>query len=112
MLTATRHETFASFQEAAGPWLAAREAEHNLILGIIGSSLEAPASVGDPPPYLATVGDARRGILACAVRTPPQRAVLSEVDDTAAIPILAADLAMSEPDLTGVVGPTEHVGAV
>jgi predicted GNAT family acetyltransferase len=99
------------FLAAAGAFLAAREAEHNLLLGIC-SGLQRIAA-GDAPPdestpvfVVATSGD--RLVLA-AIRTPPYNLVLSEVDDGTAVDALAEALAGD--DLPGVLGPAEHAAA-
>jgi predicted GNAT family acetyltransferase len=108
-LTLVRHADVDGFVERVGDWLTEREAEHNLILGIVGSLLEEPGYAGGEPAYLASIEDAGATV-AAAIRTPPWRAVLSEVDDRAAIELLADDIGASQPDLPGVVGPSEHVG--
>ena len=105
-----RRSDASAFLALAGPWLGAREAEHNLILGILGALLETPPSADEEPPYLAGVLDARGAVVAAAIRTLPTRAVLSEVDDPDAIELLAADVAASTPALTGLVGPAGWAG--
>lgn len=95
------------FLDSAGAFLAAREAEHNLILGICSNLIEMPETSAGPP-YLAVVsaGDAVVGV---AMQTPPRRLVLSEIDDPEAIPMLVADTL--DRDLPAVMGPVEHVRA-
>jgi len=88
-----RHADAAAFLDRAGGFLAAREAEHNLIFGIC-SSLMADPGVSDGPPYLATVA-ADGTVVAAMIQTPPRNAVLSEVDDPAALDLLVEDLAGS-----------------
>lgn len=95
----------------AGDFLAGREAEHNLLLGILGGLRSpAPGAVGEPP-YLAAVLR-EDDVVAVAVRTPPWNLVLSEIDDRAALPLItrdvAIDLAERGPGATirGVLGPT------
>jgi hypothetical protein len=103
-----RHASVDAYLAAAGDFLADREAEHNLILGIC-SNLQTgnrPAASG-PVDYL--VVRAGRRIVLSAIRTPPYNLVLSEVDDGEAIPALAEALAGA--DLPGVVGPTGHAGS-
>jgi len=98
----------AAFERTAAAFLVAREAEHNLPLGILDTLRTAPASF-DGPPYLAVV---RRGseIVAAVVRTPPFHLVISEVDDDAAIaPLVEAALASDAP---GLLGPVEAAAAV
>jgi GNAT superfamily N-acetyltransferase len=64
----------------------------------------------DEPVYLASVEDADGVTVAAAIRTPPWRLVLAEVDDEAALDLLADDVVAATPDLPGIVGPAEHVG--
>ena len=101
MLRVTRCRTAADFLAAAGDHLTAREAEHNLILGIAGTLLGDQDS-SDVPPYFAVVARERE-LVAAALRTPPWNVVLSEVDDPAALQLLVDDLAGEE--LPGVTGP-------
>ncbi len=60
----------------AGAYLEEREAEHNLILGIVLTLRDQPGFYREPP-YLAAVLDQRRVALV-AIRTPPFGVVLSE----------------------------------
>ena len=109
-----RHPDVTSFLAVAGDWLAAREAEHNLPLAILGSIQEDPTMYGPTRrtwPRSTMAADPAR-LVAAAVRTPPWRLVLSEVDDPGALPVLAARLAEDAPDLPGIVGPAEHVGVL
>jgi len=95
------------FLAAAGEFLGAREAEHNLILGVCSNLRETPETFSGPP-YLAMV-TVRDRVVAVALQTPPFRLVLSEIDDPAAIPMLVEDLL--DRDLPAVMGPVEHVRA-
>jgi predicted GNAT family acetyltransferase len=88
--------------DLAGEFLAAREAEHNLIFGIC-SNIEADARQFEGPPYLATVLHGDR-VVGAAIRTPPWRLVLSVMDHPGAAHRLVDDL-MDE-KLPGVVGPS------
>jgi predicted GNAT family acetyltransferase len=97
-----RYDDARDFMSAAGPFLAAREAEHNLTLGILSNLLrDATAYAG--PPLLATVTGDDGKLVAAAIRTAPHNMILSEVDDLAAAAALADGLT-GEP-LPGVVGP-------
>jgi predicted GNAT family acetyltransferase len=96
------------FLAAAGDFLEAREAEHNLILGISSYVRDQPNAFGEGAPYFATVL-ARGQVVAAAVRTPPHNLVLSEIDDPGAIDLLVSD--GRGDDLPGVLGPVEHAGA-
>ena len=103
----TRFTDVGRFLGFAGPFLAAREAEHNLIFGVANTLRETP-ELYTAAPYLAVVGHGPR-IVAVALQTPPFRLILSEVDDPAALGVLAGD--SLERDLPGVVGGVEVVDA-
>jgi predicted GNAT family acetyltransferase len=108
MIALMRLDRYASaddFLAAAGDWLAAREAEHNLILGISGSLRRDPDQY-ESDPYFAVVTDAS-GVRAAAMRTPPHNLILSEVEDVRALALLADDLAGEPEFLPGVTGPPE-----
>ncbi len=87
----------------AGEFLAAREAEHNLVFGILGTIRRDPDAYGGGTPYLAV---ALRGgyVAGVAVRTPPWGPVLSELDEPALADAFADDFAMLTDDLAGVLG--------
>jgi len=104
----TRYTDVEDFLAEAGDFLVAREAEHNLLLGVCQNVRDTPDAFSAPP-YFAVVADADR-VVAVALQTPPFQLVLSEVDDPAAIPVLAEDL--TGRDLPGAVGPVEHVRAL
>jgi predicted GNAT family acetyltransferase len=92
-----------AFLDLAGEFLTAREAEHNLIFGIL-SNLEADPSQYDAPPYLATITHGDR-VVGAAIRTPPWRIVLSEMDHPGAVHRLVQDLAGEA--IPGAVGPSD-----
>jgi uncharacterized protein len=102
-----RFERADDFLARTGTFLAAREAEHNLMLGISSGLLLNP-DIYDAPPYLACVMDVDR-VVAAALRTPPYNLILSEMDDLALVPLLVADLAGEQ--LPGVTGPPAAVRA-
>jgi GNAT superfamily N-acetyltransferase len=91
----------------AGEFLAAREAEHNLIFGIC-SQIEADPTQYPEPPYLGAVLDGDR-VVGAAIQTPPWRVVLSVMDEPAAVEALAVNLAGRS--IPGAVGPAESAGA-
>jgi uncharacterized protein len=96
-----RFDGVDEFLSVAGDYLVAREAEHNLILGICSSLQRSPY---ETPPYLAAVR--RDGhVVAAAIRTPPWQLVLSEVDDPDAIVCLVDDQ-LGE-DIPGWLGPVD-----
>jgi hypothetical protein len=106
MLRLDRYRRATDFLADAGAWLTEREAEHNLILGIASGLEDDETSATDEPPYLALVRDDARPV-AAALRTPPWNLLLSEVDDPAALAVLADDLAGAQ--LPGVTGPPHAV---
>jgi uncharacterized protein len=91
----------AAFLGLAGGFLAAREAEHNLILGICSAMLGDP-TIYPEPPYLGVVIDGDR-VVAAAMRTAPHALILSETDVPEAINVVLEDLAGTS--LPGVLGP-------
>ena len=98
-----RSSSVAAFLDHAGAFLTEREAEHNLIFGIL-SNLEADPTQYAAAPYLATIVHGDK-VIGAAIRTPPWRIVLSEMDHPAAVHRLAQDLV--DVPLPGVVGPSE-----
>lgn len=101
-----RSSSVAAFLDLAGAFLAEREAEHNLIFGIL-SNIQADPAQYEAPPYLATIVHGDR-VVGAAIRTPPWRLVVSEMDHPGAVHRLAQDLSGEE--LPGVVGPSEAAG--
>jgi len=101
-----RFDDVNDYLAVAGPFLAAREAEHNLIFGVCSNLREMPEAFSAPP-YMAVVTAGDR-VVAAALQTPPFQMILSEIDDPAATGVLASDVLDRE--LPGVVGPVEHVG--
>lgn len=108
----TRYASAGALLEAAGDFLAAREAEHNLPLGILGTLRDHPGAYPEPP-YLAAVTDGGEVALV-AIRTPPNDLILSEpgvpgdrIAEAAAT--LVEDVLAVQPDLPGVLGPKPTV---
>jgi hypothetical protein len=89
----------------AGQFLVAREAEHNLILGLSSSLRGQPRLYGEDP-YLAVVQEGSL-VVAAALRTPPHNLVLSEADDLGAIEPLAADVHEVFAELPGLLAPSD-----
>ena len=108
MISVERLPDVDGFLAAAGPFLAEREAEHNLLLGI-GSNLQAGLVPTPSEPNDFFVCRAAGRIVLAALRTPPYNLVLSEVDDPEALPALAD--ATTELGLLGVSGPSGPAGA-
>jgi predicted GNAT family acetyltransferase len=106
-LRLTRHGDADDFLARAGDFLAAREAEHNLILGISSRLRREPLLYGEPA-YLASVEDGGR-VVGVTMRTPPHNLIVSEVDDEEAIPFMLEDAREVFGTLPGVVGPKAPV---
>ena len=96
-----RFDRVAEFLSATGEFLVAREAEHNLVLGVADSARRSP-DLFEGPLYLAAI---RHGtdVVAAALRTPPYNLLLSEVDGARSVPLLLDDL--DGEVLPGVTGP-------
>jgi predicted GNAT family acetyltransferase len=103
----TRHEGAVEFLAQAGEFLRAREAQHNLILGLSSRLQVRPLLYGEPP-YFAVVEDDGR-VVGVAMRTPPHNLIVSEVDDAGAIEPLVEDARAMFGSLPGVVGPKAPV---
>ena len=101
-LSVVRPADVDDFEGAAGAFLARREAEHNVMLGL----LPGIRAGHWPDPYFCVVRAGER-VVAAALRTPPFNLILSVVDDTTATKAIVAELVTSTPGLPGVVGPKE-----
>ena len=77
-----RYESARRFLEEAGPWLAANEAANNLILAL-AHSLAGNDHPFHEPVFLAAV-KARRQVVGCAVRPPPDHLDLTPMPPGAA----------------------------
>jgi uncharacterized protein len=98
-----RYDDVEAFLAATGGFLGAREAEHNLLLGITSQIRSFPDLFEERPRFAAVTDDG--GVVAASLRTPPWNQVLSEVDDPAAVDLLAHRL--TDESLPGVTGPSE-----
>lgn len=89
------------FARRAEPFLMAREAEHNLLLGLLGAIREGDERYSDP--YMALVVEGDR-VVAVALRTSiHHNALLSCVERPEAVEVVAGDLAEVYATLTGVM---------
>jgi uncharacterized protein len=102
-----RHADATSFLERARDFLLAREAQHNLILGLAGRLREEPRLYGEDP-YFAVALDGER-VIGVTMRTPPHNLILSEFDDEAALEPVAENAQDVFGSLPGVVGPKAPV---
>jgi predicted GNAT family acetyltransferase len=104
-----RFGSVAAYLDRAGPFLEAREAEHNLIFGIC-SQVQADPTQYSADPYFAAVADGDR-VVGAALRTRPWRLVLSVFDsDVAAVASALVEDLVDDP-LPGLVGPTDSASA-
>jgi uncharacterized protein len=102
-----RHPDATSFLAQARDFLLAREAEHNLILGLSSRLQSEPRLYGEDP-YFAVALDGER-VVGVTMRTPPHNLILSEIDDDAALEPIAGDAQAAFGTLPGVVGPKDPV---
>lgn len=100
-----RHPDATSFLDRAQEFLLAREAQHNLILGLSSRLRTDPRLFGEDP-YFATALDGER-VVGVTMRTPPHNLILSEFDDERALDLIAEDAGEVFGSLPGVVGPKE-----
>jgi predicted GNAT family acetyltransferase len=100
-----RYADAGAFLADAGPYLVAREAEHNLLLGIAGR-LRSASHLYGAEPYLACVMHGG-SVVGVAVRTPPYNLILSELRALTALPALVEDVVQVYEALPGVIGPKE-----
>jgi uncharacterized protein len=96
------------FMRAAGDFLGAREAEHNLLLGLTGRLLADANTYGEDDPYFAVVEHEGR-VVTAALRTPPYNLILAETDDSAGYVALADDAHDAFDGLPGVSGPSSAI---
>ena len=97
-----RHSTPEAFLEHAGPTLLQKEAENNLMLGVVGGLVRHPDRA-PPNVYLASV-EHHRDIDACAIRTPPFHLLVTATPPEA-IELVLDEAAEVYGGLTGVLAP-------
>lgn len=98
-----RHSSPESFRQVAFPYLLQEEATHNLILGMVSRYVD-----GFPEgAYFSHVEDVSGDVVAVAMTTPPNGAVLATVADEAAITLLVQDYADVYETLPSVLGSPE-----
>ena len=102
-----RPSTVGAFLDLAGGYLAAREAEHNLIWALTSTLTNNPEIYPLPPLFAVAVEEPGPRVVAAAMQTPPHNLVLAEVAEPTAIAVLATALAGEA--LPGVLGPTTAV---
>ena len=95
----------SEFEDEAASFLAAREAENNLILGLV-SGLKRGRTFGPLPPFFA-VARQNDGVVGAAMRTPPFNLILAAGTEPRALAPLLDRFALETTDLTGVLGPKD-----
>src|SRR5262245_3955086 len=108
-MTVVRHARATVFLEHAEPWLMRAEVENNVMLGI-ALDIARNALVPVERPYFATAV-AHGDVVACAIRTPPHKLLVSRAIEGAAVP-LARDAHALFPELPALCGPEPAAGAV
>jgi hypothetical protein len=104
-LRVDRPADVGAFMAGAGEYLAAREAEHCLILGIAANLRLGVQPLTGPPLFAIVTGEGDGRVVAAALQTPPHNLVLSMVDELEAVDALAEALAGEA--LPGVTGPRD-----
>jgi uncharacterized protein len=97
-----RFDDPTAFYERVEGFLAAREPEHNLLLGLRSGLERDPRLWGDDDPVLLACA-AGAAVVGVAVRTAPFNLVLSEIDDLACVDAIAE--ALDGAVLPGVTAP-------
>lgn len=93
------------YLDAVGDFLVAREAEHNLLLGIAGTVRDHPDAFPGPNLFLAAMDDDE--VVAVASRTDPWRLLLSETARPEAVELFVPAAMTHGTPLPGVAGPPE-----
>ncbi|GET35585.1 GNAT family N-acetyltransferase [Microseira wollei] len=101
-----RFEDASQFYQQVKDYLLNYEAHHCLLFGIIDTLINYPQRY-DKNPYLASVEDGGK-VVAVAVKTAPYAAVLSKVEDFAALEAIASDLHAQKEPLPGVNALTDE----
>src|SRR4051794_24271004 len=96
-----RFMTCDAFIAVAGDFLCAREAEHNLMLGLC-STIKAHPEIYRDPWFLAATDHGR--VVGAAMQTPPQKVLVSEMDPSIVTPMLEG-VAKAATLVPGVLGP-------
>jgi predicted GNAT family acetyltransferase len=98
-----RFSSAASFLERARPWLMHAEVQHNVIDSIAMQVAEG-LLVPKEPPYFAAALAQTEEVVACAVRTPPHKLLITDGPDDA-LRALARDMFALLPGLHAMNGP-------
>jgi predicted GNAT family acetyltransferase len=90
------------FLDCAGPWLRTAEAEHNLLLGIVGQ-LRSGRHSYEKPVFLATI-EQNGAVVGCAFRTPPYKLCVTRMP-VEAVPALVDEVGQHYDSIPAVLGP-------
>ncbi len=104
-----RFRTVDAFVARSHAFLSRDEAEHNLLLGLMGRLAHDPGFYGDPDLCLAVVSS-RGAVAGVALQTPPHNLALSRFADETGVAALAAALRADGRTFPGVVGPVSPAG--
>ena len=96
--------TAEEFRDKAGSWLALKEVQNNVFLGVLANLLQKPA--GQRFEHYFWLVEEEGSLKGAAFCTPPYKLTLSEMDKDSLIP-LADFLRVSHPLIPGVGGPKE-----
>ena len=98
-----RFDDVARFAEAVTDFLAAREAENNLFLGLLSTLKVNPYAYGGEYPYMALVkvGDE---VCGAALRTPPHHLHVSWMADSGPLEVILPDVQREYGSLPGIFG--------
>jgi uncharacterized protein len=99
----TRPRSPQEFESEAGPFLSAREAENNLILGLI-TGLKAGRTFGPKEPFF-TVVFLDGHVVGAAMRTPPLNLILAAGTEERALRPILDRLESETSDIPGMSGP-------
>lgn len=98
-----RPRTPEEFENEAGPFLSLREAENNLILGLV-SGLKNGRTFGPEPPFF-TVVYLDGSVVGAAMRTPPLNLILAAGTEERALRPILDRLQSETADIPGMSGP-------
>ncbi len=104
MLRLHRLTDARKFLDLTSTFLAAREAENSLILGLAATLQRNPTAYSSEKPYFGAVSIGN-DVIAAALMTPPNMAVLSWSENEEAVRMLAGDVWTFRLDTPGVHGP-------
>ncbi|HEY3375979.1 MAG TPA: GNAT family N-acetyltransferase [Armatimonadota bacterium] len=102
-----RYTDAHAFCDRVLPFLLQREAENNLMIGIILRLAERTARWGDEPPVLCAVEE-NGAVIAAVTQTPPFNVIITHMD-AAAVTAVARQFAAEEYAFPGVLGPSAVV---